>query len=145
MFGFLMYRKYLMGDTMDSDSVHTNIFKPGIESYGRIRYPQITPRSTQSYRFAQYAEQNRHADSFSSSDNSSSDDFTLKSVIVRRSFRDHQTPRAQSLKPRSISRSKNYFQVTSRSIIPEESATKNIDKLCTLSQKRLFSTRSTRQ
>jgi len=115
-----MYRKYLMGDTMDSDSVHTKIFRPGVESYGKMRYPQSTTRST--HRRAQYADQNRYADSFSSSDNSSSDDFTLKSVIIRRSFRD-QTPRDQSLKPRSMSRSKGSVQVTSRNIIPEESAT----------------------
>jgi len=130
MFGFLMYRKYLTGDTMGSDSVHTKILKPGVESYGRMRYPQITPRSTQSYRLSQYREKNGHADSFSSSDNSSSsDDFTLKPVIVRRPFRDHHTPRDESLKPQSISRSKNSFQVTSKSIIPEESVTEDVDKL----------------
>lgn len=146
MLGFLMYRKYLTGDTMGSDSVHTKILKPGVENYGRMSYPQITPRSTQSYRLSQYGQQNRHNESFSNSDNSSSsDDFTLKSVIVRRPFRDHQTRRDQSLQSRSNSRSKNSFQVTSRSIIPEESATKDVDKLSTLNHKHLFSTRITRQ
>jgi len=145
MFGFLMYRKYLMGDSMGSDSVHTKILRPGIENYGRMSYGQITPRSTQSYSLRRYVEQNRHPGSFSSSDHSSSDDFTLKTVIVRRSFRDQEPPiRDQSMKPWSTAGSKRSFQVASRSIIPEESSTENVDKLRTLSHKPIFNARSLR-
>lgn len=109
-FGYLMHKKYLVGDSRGSDSVNTKIWRPGVENYGRMNHPEVTPNTTRSNKLGQYREHRKYTYSFSSSGDSSSDGNTLntlKSGGVGRPRNHLRTPVGDKLsKARDSARSK---------------------------------------